>query len=95
MTGNIYNISGQSEMSNLDLIKMILKELGKPESLIQFVKDRAGHDQKYCIDSQKIRKELGWQPEINFEYGIKKTLNYYSQSCSEKEVNEKKLLYMI
>ena len=75
--GEVYNIGGNSEKSNIDLVKIILKELNKPEELITFVKDRAGHDMRYAIDSSKIEKELGWKRTVNFEEGIVKTIKWY------------------
>ena len=75
--GEIYNIGGHNEMANIDIVKLILKELGKPESLITYVKDRKGHDRRYAIDLAKIHKELGWLPETKFADGIKKTIRWY------------------
>lgn len=75
--GEIYNIGGHNEMRNIDIVKLILKELGKPESLIKFVADRKGHDQRYAIDPNKIHSELGWLPETMFNDGIKKTIRWY------------------
>lgn len=76
-SGEVYNIGGNNERTNIDIVKTILKELGKPESLIKFVKDRPGHDRRYGIDATKIRTELGWEPKTNFESGIKKTIDWY------------------
>ena len=78
--GEIYNIGGHNEKTNLEVVKLILKELGKPESLITFVKDRAGHDMRYAIDPTKISKELGWEPTTRFEEGIKKTVRWYLEN---------------
>lgn len=75
--GEIYNIGGHNERTNLDVVKTILKQLGKPESLITFVKDRPGHDRRYAIDPTKIHSELGWLPQTGFDDGIKKTINWY------------------
>lgn len=75
--GEIYNIGGHNEMANIDIVKLILKELGKPESLITYVKDRKGHDRRYAIDPAKIQKELGWLPETRFVDGIRKTIRWY------------------
>ena len=75
--GEIYNIGGHNERRNIDVVKTILKELGKPESLIHFVTDRPGHDSRYAIDPTKIHKELGWLPATKFEDGIKKTVQWY------------------
>lgn len=76
--GEVYNIGGHSERSNLDVIKTILKVLEQPESLITFVKDRAGHDLRYAIDPSKIERELGWKPTYCFEEGIVQTIKWYS-----------------
>jgi dTDP-glucose 4,6-dehydratase len=75
--GEVYNIGGHNERSNLEVVKTILKELDKSESLITFVKDRAGHDLRYAIDPSKISNELGWEPTILFDEGIKKTIDWY------------------
>ena len=75
--GEVYNIGGHNEMRNIDIVKIILKELGKPESLIQHVTDRKGHDQRYAIDPAKIHRDLGWLPETMFADGIKKTIKWY------------------
>ena len=75
--GEIYNVGGNNEMRNLDIVKQICGELGKPESLITFVQDRQGHDLRYAIDASKIRAELGWAPEITFEDGLRKTVHWY------------------
>lgn len=75
--GQVYNVGGHNEMSNIDIVKLICKELGKPESLITFVEDRKGHDRRYAIDPTFIHDELGWLPETKFEDGIKKTIKWY------------------
>ena len=75
--GEVYNIGGHNEMRNIDIVKLICKELGKPESLITFVTDRKGHDMRYAIDPTKIHSELGWLPETKFADGIKKTIRWY------------------
>lgn len=75
--GEVYNIGGHNEKTNLEVVKTILKELGKPESLITFVKDRAGHDMRYAIDPSKTRRELGWEPTTLFDEGIKMTIKWY------------------
>lgn len=75
--GEVYNIGGHNEMRNIDIVKIICKELGKPESLITFVEDRKGHDMRYAIDPAKIHTELGWLPETTFEAGIRKTIQWY------------------
>jgi len=75
--GEIYNIGGDSEIANIELVEMLLKLLDKPKSLITFVKDRPGHDLRYAINHNKITKELNWKPEINFEKGLKMTVDWY------------------
>lgn len=75
--GEIYNIGGHNERANIDVVKTILKEVGKGEELIKYVKDRAGHDLRYAINPQKIHDELGWKPETLFDEGIKKTIRWY------------------
>ena len=75
--GEVYNIGGHNERTNLQVVKTILKELGKPETLITYVKDRPGHDMRYAIDPTKIRSELGWQPKTSFDDGIKQTIRWY------------------
>ncbi len=76
-TGEIYNIGGHNEMRNIDIVKLICHELGKPESLIEFVTDRKGHDLRYAIDPTKIYLRLGWTPATRFSDGIKKTIRWY------------------
>ena len=75
--GEVYNIGGHNEKENIEIVKLILKELEKPESLIKFVKDRLGHDRRYAIDSTKISEELGWKPKYTFETGIIETIHWY------------------
>ena len=75
--GEVYNVGGHNEMRNIDIVKLICKELGKPESLITHVADRKGHDMRYAIDPTKIHNELGWLPETKFADGIKKTIDWY------------------
>lgn len=75
--GEVYNIGGHEEKANIDIVKLILKKLGKPESLIEFVKDRPGHDLRYAMNPSKIENELGWKPSVTFEEGIEKTINWY------------------
>lgn len=75
--GEVYNLGGHSERTNLEVVKTILKELGKPESLIEFVTDRPGHDLRYATDSTKIEQELNWRPTYSFESGIKETVTWY------------------
>ena len=75
--GEVYNIGGNNEKKNLELVKLLLARIGKPESLITFVKDRPGHDRRYAIDSSKIKRELGWEPSMTFENGIAETVDWY------------------
>jgi len=76
-TGEIYNVSAGTPQPNLTTVKTILKHLGKPETLMQYVKDRPGHDRRYALDDSKIRRELGWQPQVSFEDGIRRTIDWY------------------
>ena len=76
-TGEIYNIGGNNEKTNLEIVRLILQELNKPESLITYVKDRPGHDRRYAIDNTKITTELGWAPVYTFEQGIHETIQWY------------------
>ena len=78
--GEIYNIGGHNEMRNIDIVKMICKELGKSETLIKHVTDRKGHDMRYAINPDKIHRELGWLPETKFADGIKKTIRWYLEN---------------
>jgi len=78
--GEVYNIGGHNEMRNIDIVKLILKTLGKPESLITFVTDRKGHDMRYAIDPTFIHNELGWLPETRFADGIQKTIRWYLEN---------------
>ena len=75
--GEVYNVGGHNEKQNIEIVKIICKELGKPESLITYVTDRKGHDLRYAIDPTKIHTELGWLPETKFEDGIQKTVRWY------------------
>lgn len=75
--GEVYNVGGHNEKSNLEVVKIILDKLGKPESLITYVTDRPGHDMRYAIDPTKIHNELGWLPETKFEDGIEETIEWY------------------
>lgn len=75
--GEVYNVGGHNEMANIDIVKLILKELGKSEDLITYVTDRAGHDRRYAIDPTKIHNDLGWLPETKFADGIVKTIRWY------------------
>ena len=78
--GEVYNIGGHNEMRNIDIVKLICAQLGKPESLITYVTDRKGHDLRYAIDPSKIHAELGWLPETPFSEGIKKTIDWYLEN---------------
>jgi len=77
--GSLYNVSSGQPQANLKIVRTILKQLGKPESLIQHVQDRPGHDRRYALDSSKLHRELGWMPEVNFEDGIWRTIQWYQQ----------------
>ena len=78
--GERYNIGGHNEKRNIEIVKLILKRLDKPESLIEFVEDRKGHDYRYAIDPTKIKNELGWYPKTKFEDGIVKTIDWYLEN---------------
>ena len=80
--GEIYNIGGHNEKSNLDVVKIILRYLNKPDSLIKFVKDRPGHDLRYAIDPNKISEQLDWCPKTDFQTGIQKTIDWYLKNKS-------------
>ena len=75
--GEVYNVGGHNEKSNIEITKIILKEMGRDENSIEYVKDRLGHDRRYAIDNTKITTELGWEPSLTFEEGIKLTINWY------------------
>jgi dTDP-glucose 4,6-dehydratase len=80
-TGEIYNVGGDCEIANIDLTKKLLKLLGKPESLLNFVKDRPGHDRRYAMDSTKIKTELGWKKKYNnFDQALEETINWYKSN---------------
>lgn len=80
VSGEVYNVGGHNERRNIDVVKTILNKLSKPESLIKYVKDRAGHDLRYAIDPTKISTQLGWKPETSFEVGMEKTINWYLEN---------------
>ncbi|MFQ9985978.1 MAG: dTDP-glucose 4,6-dehydratase [Lachnospiraceae bacterium] len=80
--GEVYNIGGHNERTNLEVVKTVLRELGKSEDLITYVTDRPGHDMRYAIDPTKIHRELGWLPETKFDDGIKKTIQWYLDNKS-------------
>ena len=84
--GEIYNIAAGNEIANIDLVRKILRELKKPETLIKFVNDRPGHDRRYTMESAKIR-ELGWKPEVGFEDGLKETIKWYAGDCERLSQN--------
>jgi dTDP-glucose 4,6-dehydratase len=75
--GQVYNIGASNEWDNLSITKALLKQLGKPDSLIQYVEDRLGHDRRYAIDSSKIQHDLGWHPTMSFEQGLAQTITWY------------------
>ena len=75
--GEVYNVGGHNERQNIQVVRTILNQLDKPETLITYVKDRAGHDLRYAIDPTKITNELGWTPETDFDSGMKKTIQWY------------------
>lgn len=76
-TGEVYNIGGHNERTNIEVVRTILRELNKPESLIRYVTDRKGHDLRYAIDPTKMEQELGWKPKYNFDTGITQTIKWY------------------
>jgi dTDP-glucose 4,6-dehydratase len=78
--GEIYNIGANNEKKNIDIVKLVLSELGKSEDLVEFVKDRPGHDRRYAINSDKIINELGWKPDFSFEDAIRKTIGWYIEN---------------
>jgi dTDP-glucose 4,6-dehydratase len=78
--GEVYNIGSRQEMPNIEIVRLVLKALGKGDDLITYVKDRPGHDRRYAIDPSKIEKELGWRPEIPFPDGMKETIAWYLQN---------------
>lgn len=80
--GEVYNVGGHNEQTNINIVRIILKELNKTESLIKFVKDRPGHDRRYAIDASTLKQTLGWVPEISFEEGIKETIAWYLENRS-------------
>jgi dTDP-glucose 4,6-dehydratase len=78
--GDVYNIGGDTEKPNMEIVRMIIDKLGKSRDLIQFVKDRPGHDRRYAIDISKIRRQLGWTPEYDFDKGLDGTINWYLEN---------------
>lgn len=91
-TGEVYNVGGNCELNNLQLTKSILKRLNKPENLINFVKDRPGHDRRYAIDSTKIQTKLGWKKKYNFEEALDETINWYKNNKEWVERRAKNLV---
>jgi len=89
--GEIYNVGSNQERRNIDVVKTILKILNKKEDLIEFVKDRPGHDFRYSLDTTKIKNELGWEAKTTFEEGIEKTVKWYIENMAWVE---KKLKYL-
>jgi len=84
-SGQAYNISANNEISNMQIVNKILEIMGKSNDLIEFVEDRPGHDHRYSLDSSKIKNELGWSTKINFEEGIRKTIEWYEKNFSYYE----------
>ena len=78
--GNVYNVGGENERTNIEIVKLILKALGKPETLIKYVKDRPGHDRRYAIDSTKLKRELGFSPKTDFAHGMEETVKWYKEN---------------
>ncbi len=78
--GAVFNIGGNNEWRNIEIVKLILRQLGKPESLIEFVDDRPGHDLRYAIDAGRIQRELGWTPAVDFDEGIRRTIRWYREN---------------
>ena len=82
VNGEVYNVGGHNERTNIDVVKTILSHLNKPETLIKFVEDRLGHDRRYAIDATKLRTELGWEPKYIFETGLEQTIDWYLNNRS-------------
>ncbi|MGA2300396.1 MAG: dTDP-glucose 4,6-dehydratase [Candidatus Acidiferrum sp.] len=80
--GSVYNVSAGAPQRNLSVVRTILRHLGKPEALVQFVEDRPGHDRRYALDSSKIHRELGWSPKVGFEEGIRRTIEWYQANSA-------------
>jgi dTDP-glucose 4,6-dehydratase len=83
--GQIFNISGGNELSNLDVASGILQEMGKPLSLLEFVEDRKGHDLRYSLDSKKLQSQYGWKPQVDFKEGIRKTIDWYFSKLDDQK----------
>lgn len=91
--GEVYNIGGHNEKTNMEITKLVLDAMGKNESSIKYVEDRLGHDKRYAIDNTKIQTELGWQPSVTFEEGIKLTIDWYLNNQEWiKEIENKKVI---
>jgi dTDP-glucose 4,6-dehydratase len=93
--GEVYNIGGNNEKANIDIVKLILKELKKPETLIKYVEDRLGHDRRYAIDNTKITTQLGWKPNYTFDEGMKETIAWYLDNIEwmEKVISKEYIDY--
>jgi len=93
--GEVYNIGGNNEKANIEIVKLIIKTLNKSETLIKYVEDRLGHDRRYAIDNTKITTELGWSPEYTFEQGIKETIDWYLKNSEwlKRVINKDYLEY--
>ncbi len=93
--GEVYNIGAEREMKNIDIVKLILEKLNKSEDLIEYVKDRPGHDRRYAIDASKIKTELNWKPQFDFEEAISKTIDWYLENKNwwERIINKEYLKY--
>ncbi|MBZ0178449.1 MAG: dTDP-glucose 4,6-dehydratase [Melioribacteraceae bacterium] len=93
--GEVYNIGAEREMKNIDIVKLILEKLNKSEDLIEYVKDRPGHDRRYAIDASKIKTELNWKPKFDFEEAISKTIDWYLENKNwwERIINKEYLKY--
>ncbi|HXX59022.1 MAG TPA: GDP-mannose 4,6-dehydratase, partial [Thermodesulfovibrionales bacterium] len=79
-TGEVYNVGGNAERKNIEIVKKVLAILGKDESFITFVKDRPGHDYRYALDNGKIERELGWRPSVDIDSGLEKTVDWYKKN---------------
>lgn len=90
--GEVYNIGGNNEVANIDIVKLIIKTMGKSENLIRYVKDRPGHDRRYAIDNTKIRTQLGWKPQYTFQNGIEETIQWYLNNREWMKSVTKKLI---
>jgi dTDP-glucose 4,6-dehydratase len=81
-TGEVYNIGGLDVVENLSMARRLLRAVGKPESLLRYVKDRPGHDRRYALDCNKIQRELGWQPAVSLEEGLRQTIEWYKANAA-------------